>query len=147
MFPLPCSFRVTLYPMCSTITSLRIRRVGLPLGEGYAVTDYYCQGLSFRENYWLAHFTPPSDGGGIKRASLFVIKSRFRAWSAVIPVAPLWDPHAGNAASERDRVIDAFWQATRMSGVEVHLATELQRLRAAAAATQVPQLPPSGAAA
>ncbi len=123
-----------------TITSLRIRRVGLPLGEGYAVTDYYCQGLSFREKYWLAHLTPPSDGGGIKRASLFVIKSRFRAWSAVIPVAPLWDPHASNAASERERVIDAYWQAARMSGVEVHLAAELQRLRALAAATNVPQL-------
>ena len=35
--------------------SYTVRRTGIPLGNGYAVTVYFTQGMSFRDACWIAH--------------------------------------------------------------------------------------------
>jgi hypothetical protein len=41
------------------VTTLKASRCGFPLAEGYAVSDYFMQGLSFGDDPWLLHLVPP----------------------------------------------------------------------------------------
>jgi hypothetical protein len=47
------------------VTSLEVKRKGIPLQDGYAVTDYFCQGANFKKECWLAHLNIPPDPVGI----------------------------------------------------------------------------------
>lgn len=92
-------------------TKVTIQRRGIPLGEGYAVTDYYTQGMSFNEDCWVAHITPPP-GGKMQRASMFVLLSRFRSWKHVRILLPLWNE--STTASKKAAIVDRFLTMTRL---------------------------------
>jgi hypothetical protein len=106
-----------------------VKRNGIPLAEGYAVTDHYCQGANFKEECWLAHITPPP-AGTFERASVFVITTRWTAWADLLLLAPLW--REGDA-KQRLEVIPKFQRAAVMSQ---DLHDELVRLRQAAEDTK-----------
>jgi hypothetical protein len=105
--------------------SINVRRFGMNLSDAYAVTDYYCQGVSFKLDAWLAHLNVPPTGGGLRRPAVFVILTRWGAWENVTLLCPLWA--AGDAAG-RDKVIDQFYE---LACLEPDLSKELARLRLA----------------
>jgi hypothetical protein len=110
------------------VSSLTFKRKGYLLADAYAVTDYFCQGMSFGKADWVAQFIPPKNN--FCRASLYVMLSRFRDWEAVKLLSPLWP--AGDATA-REAVIRAYYMASRMSG---DLQAELQRQAQEAAKTR-----------
>ena len=116
-----------------TITTVKVRRRGIPLGDGYAVTDYFVQGMTFGNNPWLLHLAPPPDSGRDKddgrltRASILVAMSRYPLWSRVRLLAPLWTSTADKAA-----VLDTFVKAATLGP---DLIAFLDRLRSHGAAT------------
>lgn len=119
------------YPPGQDIT---IRRRGIPLGEGYVVTDFYTQGMSFKDDCWVAHLNLPYGGGSTNatlRASMFVLLSRFRSWDHVRILLPLWDRRATQA--DKDKVIDRF---LKICELPANFKAELDRIAACAAATQ-----------
>jgi hypothetical protein len=105
-------------------------RMTVPLGHGFAVTDYAVQGQSFGDATWFAHLGVP-DSGPMARASVLVILTRFRDWAAVRPWAPLWPP---GDMERRRKVIDAFHRAAKP---KPDLVCELRRLAAAEVPTLV----------
>lgn len=104
-----------------------VRRYGFRLCDAYAVTDFYCQGMNFKRDRWMAHLNIPTDGQGLVRAALFVVLTRWGECKYVWLVAPLWPE---NDAVARDKVIDAFHA---IACLEPHLKKELERLRQTAA--------------
>lgn len=122
-----------------TVNNIHYHRVActrttFPLGDAYCVTDYYAQGMSFRDACWLAHLTPPPDRGAMKRASLLVTHTRFRNWEALQLWAPLW-----GSETERKQVIDRFHRCIQP---KADLTAELSRLERLAIAT-LAAYPPS----
>lgn len=111
------------------VDAVDIHRTGLPLGNGYAVTDYFAQGMNFRNDCWLLHLTPPPTGA-FDRASLLVMLTRYSSMDDVKLLTPLWP--TGNAAA-RKRVIQSFYKASQM---DVDLVHELARLKHASAQTR-----------
>jgi hypothetical protein len=111
---------------------VQVARTGLLLGDGYAVTDFYIQGMSFKDECWLLHLNVPPPGLNEKlcRASVLVALTRFKDLQSCQLVAPLWRP--GNAA-ERQHVIHKFMAAT---ATDPDLIRCMQRLRLKAAATK-----------
>lgn len=105
-------------------------KYGVPIGEGYAVTDFYCQGMNFRDQCWLAHLSPPPDPTGLTRASVYVTLSRWHSWDDVKLIAPLWTP--GNM-EERIQVIDKF---TKIARLGPELRAQLIRLKDLAVSTK-----------
>lgn len=112
------------------VTSVACVRYGFQLGDGFCVTDYYAQGLSFKDDTWLAHLCKP-DSGPLLRASVLVILTRYADWDRVLPWTPLWPP--GATADAIDRVVDAFHRAAKPSP---DLLAEMDRLRRRAAHTR-----------
>eukprot|EP00882_Tetradesmus_deserticola_P032137 GHRQ01036370.1.p1 GENE.GHRQ01036370.1~~GHRQ01036370.1.p1 ORF type:complete len:255 (-),score=13.31 GHRQ01036370.1:415-1179(-) len=106
--------------------SMNVRRFGMDMSDAYAVTDYYCQGVSFKLDAWLAHLNLPPTGGGLQRAAVFVVLTRWGAWEHVALLCPLWP--AGDAAA-RDKVIDQFHE---LACLEPDLRIELTRLKGVA---------------
>ncbi|EFJ39554.1 hypothetical protein VOLCADRAFT_100825 [Volvox carteri f. nagariensis] len=108
-----------------TITK-QIRRLNVPLGDRQAVTDYFVQGRSFKDECWLVdHAVPPN---GIKRATLYVLLTRFKTLDHVRLLQPLYTtPH------ERKRIIRQFLSATNL---EPDLAANLRLLKQAARETE-----------
>lgn len=102
--------------------------MGLPLSGAYAVTDYYCQGASFKEDCWFVHLAPPSNK--LSRASVLVALTRFKDWASVKSIAPIYDPRD---PKDRERVIKRFMSASVMDPM---LASELGRLQTLAKVTQ-----------
>jgi hypothetical protein len=100
-----------------------VKRFGCKLLSGYAVTDYYAQGLTFKDGLWLVHLTPPPTAT-FARASIVVILSRYRSWDDVHLWEPLWDTPAARTA-----VINKYHKALQMTD---RLETELKRLHTAA---------------
>jgi len=109
-----------------------IKRHSVPLGDGYAVTDYYCQGPNFKLDPWLSHVNPPPTGP-LLRPSLFVVSSRYRQWDDVKLLAPLWVEGEPGWQQQREAVITCFHNATVMSA---SLRKDLERLDAAANRTK-----------
>ena len=105
------------------VASCRCTRHGFRLGDGYCVTDYYAQGLSFRNDPWLAHLRVPDDNGPLQRASVLVTLTRFADWDRVLAWTPLWPPTA--TQDDIRKVVDAFHRASRPSA---DLLAEVQRL-------------------
>ena len=100
----------------------------MSLSDAYAITDYYCEGMSFGNARWMAHLCIPPDNHSLGRAAVFVVTTRFAAWAKLWLVTPLW---AEGDAEERERVIDMFH---KLACIEPELKKELRRLRAAAEA-------------
>ena len=86
-------------------------RNGFPIGDGFAVTDYFAEGLSFGAAPWYAYLAKP-DRGRLQRASVLVTLTRFRDWDAVWVWAPLWRP---GDEEERKRVVNSFAAAAKPS--------------------------------
>ena len=102
--------------------AFRGSRYMMPLGDGFAVTDYYAQGMSFGDALWMAHLGVP-DAGPMQRASVLVTLTRFRDWDRVLPWARLWPP--GDLARRRV-VIDAF---VALAKGDPELRHEMARVR------------------
>jgi hypothetical protein len=97
------------------------KRHAFPLGDGFCVTDYFAEGLSFGSYPWLTHLGKP-DHGHLERASVLVTLTRHRDWDAVLPWSPLWKNGDVEARAE---VIKAFERVARPSA---DLAADLRRL-------------------
>jgi hypothetical protein len=112
--------------------SVTITRTQLPLAEGYVVTDYYTQGMSFKKtgHTWVIHITP-TDGGKFQRASLFVLLSRFSSWDDVKILVPLFTDSTTHEAKEA--LIDRFLKCTDL---EPDLSAEVERLASIAVKTK-----------
>lgn len=106
---------------------MSFKRWGPPLSGAYAVTDYFCQGASFKDACWFVHLAPPP--GKFSRASVLVALTRFAAWSRIKSIAPLYDP---DKPGDKENVVQRFINAARM---EPSLARELQRLHVQAQRT------------
>ncbi|EFJ40933.1 hypothetical protein VOLCADRAFT_99207 [Volvox carteri f. nagariensis] len=112
-------------PECGTITK-QVRRLNVPLGDRQAVTDYFVQGRSFKDECWLVDLAVPPNG--IKRATLYVLLTRFKMLDHVRLLRPLYTtPH------ERKKVIKQFLSATKL---EPDLAANLRLLKQAARETE-----------
>lgn len=103
------------------VTNICFKRSGVPLSGAYAVTDYYCQGASFKNDCWFLHLTPPAQH--FSRASVLVALTRFASWSKVKSIAPVYDPRIKGS---KDKVIRRFLSAAAMDPM---LSSELARLR------------------
>ncbi len=108
----------------ATHHSVAFDRTTIPLGAGYAVTDYFAQGMSFKEEYWLAHLTPPPGRARLQRSSVYVSLTRFARMSKFLALAPLWTE---DDASARDDVISKFHDAAQ---VDPELVADVKRLEA-----------------
>eukprot|EP00883_Tetradesmus_obliquus_P015806 jgi/Sobl393_1/8963/SZX79373.1 len=120
--------------------SFTVVRSNIPLGDGFAFTDFFCQGMSFKDQPWLADMRPPPTGT-LDRASLAVVLSRFASWSRFKGLTPLWPRKTTCMTKEakaarkilKNKTIDYYWQMAKM---HPELRAELQRLRALAAKTE-----------
>jgi hypothetical protein len=121
-------------------TDITIKRRNLTLGNGYAFTAYYCQGMSFKEEPWLSDVSPPAYGP-VDRASLAVVLSRYARWSMFRQYTKLWED--GDAAG-RQRVVDFYYKqkgaanGSSRGGCQMpaDLRADLARLSALAAQTE-----------
>ena len=103
-------------------SSIIVKRRGFPLNPAYAVTDYFAEGMTFgNDDTWAIHMTLPPKSS-INRASVLVNISRFRGWSHVNVLCPLWRPLDPLA---RKDVIKRFSNFLKMSD---DLVTDLKRL-------------------
>ncbi len=103
---------------------ITVHRWGIPLGDGYAVTDYAAQGASFGLAKWLIHLNPPNGRGGtMARASVFVMLTRYGGWDTLALLCRLW--RTGDEVA-RKRVINILVEKARRDN---HLAAELERLQ------------------
>ncbi|KXZ42507.1 hypothetical protein GPECTOR_140g683 [Gonium pectorale] len=105
-----------------TVTSVKLRRTNLPLSDGYVVTDYFAQGLSFGNEPWVVDLTPaPSNtcAPSIKQAAVYVMLSRFRSLATVRLLRPLF--REGPASPQQvglpsfDETVKAFHAATSLA--------------------------------
>ncbi|KXZ42275.1 hypothetical protein GPECTOR_170g190 [Gonium pectorale] len=130
---LPTSKEFT--PRTGGSNNQRVARWGFPLEPAYAVTDYFAEGDTFRGHNWLAHLCPPPTGG-MHRATLYVVPTRFTSLDSFRLLCPLWPP--GDTQEQR-RVLDKF---TDLARPIPDLQAEWHRLQRLAAHTaeQLPQL-------
>ncbi|KXZ41143.1 hypothetical protein GPECTOR_725g882 [Gonium pectorale] len=112
-------------PETGTVTKL-IKRINVPLGDGYALTSYAVQGFSFRDRCYVIDLTVPPHG--IQRATLFVLLTRYKDLDSVHLLRPLYRTN-----QELEQVVDKFMEASVLSP---DLAAELRLQRAAAERTR-----------
>lgn len=112
------------------VNYLLVKRSAFDLGDAYAVTDFFAQGLSFKEQVWLIHINPPPDNF-MKRPSLLVPISRHPRVSAIHMLAALWPE---NDEKEKEKTIKEIVKKARVSD---DLAAELRRLQFQTAETKV----------
>ncbi|PNH02845.1 hypothetical protein TSOC_011137 [Tetrabaena socialis] len=99
---------------------VKLSRRNIPLGDAYVVTDHFVQGASFGDACWVADFAPPP--GGIDRASILVMLTRFKSMEHVKVLRPLYNED--NPASFK-AVVDAYVRAAPLT---YDLKAELERL-------------------
>eukprot|EP00198_Chlamydomonas_reinhardtii_P004324 XP_001693660.1 predicted protein [Chlamydomonas reinhardtii] len=130
--PVTCKDAAKVEPVRGSGT-IRVRRRNLPLGDAFAVTDFFVQGASFGDRRWVVDLlpTPMPNGGGIctSRACLFVVLTRYRSMDDVQLLRPLF-----TNSLERDLVVKSFLQATQLPD---DLAAEDRLLRRQARATRL----------
>ncbi|EFJ39201.1 hypothetical protein VOLCADRAFT_101252, partial [Volvox carteri f. nagariensis] len=115
-----------LMPATNTGTAPKaIKRINFGLGDWFVVTDHWVQGRTFRECWVVDLSVPPK---GIKRATLFVLLTRFKSLDDIHLLRPLY-----TTPTERRSVVTAFQRATRLTD---DLAAELRLLDATAADTR-----------
>jgi hypothetical protein len=112
-------------PQTGTITK-RVKRINVPLGDAYALTDFGVQGFSFGNRCFVVDLTVPPRG--IKRATLFVLLTRYKDFASVRLLRPLFTTEAG-----LEEVVDKFMAASELS---VDLTAELRLLQRAADETR-----------
>ncbi len=126
--PLPIPYTIDTPSGPVVLTSVHIKRSGIPLGDGYAVTDYFVQGMTFGMKPWMVHLTPTpdhclgDDDGNLQRPGILVTLSRHPLWSRVRPIAPLW-----THAAERESVINTFANAATMGADLVAFLARLEQ--------------------
>ncbi|GLC52807.1 hypothetical protein PLESTB_000670800 [Pleodorina starrii] len=76
-----------------------VHRWGFNLDYEYSTTDYFAEGLTFRNQTWLAHLSPPPTGQW-HRASMYVIPTRFTSMDSFHLLAPMW-----STPEEKPRVL------------------------------------------
>ncbi|GIL91447.1 hypothetical protein Vretifemale_18999, partial [Volvox reticuliferus] len=114
-------------PAVDTGTATKnVRRINVPLGDYYAVTDYFVQGRSFKEECWVADLSVPP--GGLKRATVYVLLTRYKTLNHIRLLRPL-----STTPDERKRVVQQFLAATKL---DPDLAAELRLLDRRATATR-----------
>ena len=101
--------------------TLRFSREGIPLGDAYAVSDYFCEGTSFKDACWIADMTPPTDGP-FMRASVFVILSRFKSLKNFRTLRRLWN--IGDEQT-KNKMVEMYHTAAQMGAP---LREELDRI-------------------
>lgn len=102
-------------PCGRVVKKIRFNRTGFPLDYGYAITDYFAQGLSFTEGRFYSHLNIPAEGP-LSAESMYVSTTRYRRWTDLYLLCPLWPPATHPRHKEiRDWVIDRFFQATKRS--------------------------------
>ncbi|GLC52858.1 hypothetical protein PLESTB_000676100 [Pleodorina starrii] len=77
-----------------------VHRWGFNLDYEYSTTDYFAEGLTFRNQTWLAHLSPPPTGQW-HRASMYVIPTRFTSMDSFHLLAPMW-----STPEEKPRVLN-----------------------------------------
>ncbi|EFJ39522.1 hypothetical protein VOLCADRAFT_100867 [Volvox carteri f. nagariensis] len=107
-------------------TVLRVRCHNVPLRDAYAVTDFFVQGCSFKDDCWIVDLCPPPTG--IKRACLFVILTCYKSMDHIRLLRPLY-----NNTYEKAQVIKVF---TKAATIHPDLDTESKLQTAAAQCTQ-----------
>jgi len=116
-------------PQHST-TAVNFSCRSIPLGDAYAVTDFFAQGATFSDDEcWISHLVPPPDNP-ISRASLLVTLTRYKRWSNFHHLGHLWPP---GDATARDAIVTALHSASLM---QPQLVAELHRLQQLATATE-----------
>jgi hypothetical protein len=108
-------------------TTIDIKRTGFPLAMGYAVTDYFSQGMSFKDLPFLMDLRPPPDGH-YKAGSLRVPITRPSSMKDVHLLAPLFTTPA-----ERSALVQKLKAVLRPNPARNQ---EMERLRGLHAATQ-----------
>uniref|UniRef100_A0A7S0X1T4 ubiquitinyl hydrolase 1 n=1 Tax=Chlamydomonas leiostraca TaxID=1034604 RepID=A0A7S0X1T4_9CHLO len=105
------------------VHELNLRRRGIPLREGYVVTDFFVQGYTNpKDKTLIMHLNPPPTGPFL-RPSLVVCPSRYQEWDDVLLLSHLYNADRSN----RHEVITKFHQALQMSP---DLRCEIERLTA-----------------
>jgi hypothetical protein len=87
---------------------------------GYAVTDFYAQGMSFKDDAFFLHLL--SFDKMLKAGNIRVPISRLSSLDDVKLLAPLWTSEPGRA------LLKAKWAAALKP--QKDLVTEMQRMRA-----------------
>ena len=125
------------------VQTVNVHRRNIPLGEGFAVTDYYVQGMSFKEHCWCIDIAPPPTGG-MDAASVYVPLTRYASWDDV----HLWrELYPAGDAARRDAVVRAFVALTRRdSDFTTHMAWLREREAATAAQDAAAAAEAAGAA-
>ena len=124
---LPESATKITVPAVNTGTATKnVRRVNVPLGDYYAVTDYFVQGRSFKEECWVVDLSVPP--GGLKRATMYVLLTRYKTLDHIRLLRPV-----STTPDERKRVIKQFLAATKL---DPDLAAELRLLHRRATETR-----------
>lgn len=110
--------------------TFKVARTAIPLDLFYAQTEYAVQGanLSGLDRTWLLHLNPPADKQPLRRASLFVMLTRFKRLQDIRLLRPLWSD-----MEERTHVIDYYMHSLKM---EPGLEDEILRLKTLANATE-----------
>jgi len=106
--------------------NMKITRTALPFDYAYAVTNFYAQGLSFKDECWVAHLTLPASGR-LNRAGRYVVTTRFASMIRLLLLEPLWED-----GETKKKVLDAYIRIACMSQT---LLNERERLDKVAAAT------------
>ncbi len=115
------------------VSTLNIKRYGLPVGSAYAVTDFFVEGANLRSQWWALDLKPPPWGPHathVSGRSVYVCSSRFHEDDEVRLLRPLFD---SNNEDERQHVIDQFTNAAVMNN---DLIAEHRRLEQLAAQTR-----------
>lgn len=102
-----------------TVKRLHLRRRGIPLREGYVVTDFFIQGMSFKRECWILHLNPPPSGP-LLGSSILVCISRYPTAQELHLLAPLYHDEAS-----KEKVVKAFQKAFEK---HVDIVTDAQRL-------------------
>lgn len=103
-----------------TLNHINVRRRGIPLREGYVVTDFFIQGMSFKHDCWLLHINPPPTGP-LLGSSVLVCVSRYPTAAELHLLAPLFHDEAS-----KEKVVQAFQRALTKSK---DIIADTQRLR------------------
>lgn len=106
-----------------------VKLTGFKLRAASVVSDYWCQGSSFRDQCWIADMMPAATGI-VERASNLVIMSRFADKASFKSLRTLWD--SGDILEE-SRIKRILLNASRMNN---DLRADMCRTRIAAWKTQ-----------
>jgi hypothetical protein len=86
--------------------SINIHRTGMGLDQVLVVTDYWTQGMSFKQNKFIIDIVPPPTR--FLGASIRVPLSRYGSFSDIHLLRPLWKE---NDKEEQEKITNKLWNA------------------------------------